>query len=92
MEEEPNKNYFSLLWVIPKYMNAFWEIIRGFILPYWKGKEYKEDHIETLFRMVGMIIPGLAAHGPKDYVDITRIGTDLVSTMSNDEQVVQKNH
>ncbi|KAI3513105.1 hypothetical protein L1887_20431 [Cichorium endivia] len=81
LEEEPNKNYFSLVWVIPKYLNAFWEIIRSFILPYWKGKEYKEEHIQILFRLVGLIIPGIAAHGPKDYIDVTRIGTDLVPAM-----------
>ncbi|XP_076938622.1 triacylglycerol lipase OBL1-like [Bidens hawaiensis] len=85
MDEEPNKNYFSMVWVIPKYINTFWEIIRGFILPYWKGKEYKESHVERLFRMVGMIIPGLAAHGPKDYVDVTRLGTELVPTITNNE-------
>ncbi|KAJ0795389.1 putative triacylglycerol lipase [Helianthus annuus] len=82
MEEEPNKNYFSMVWAIPKYINAFWEIIRSFILPYWKGKEYKETHVERLFRMVGMIIPGLAAHSPKDYVDVTRLGTELVPTIN----------
>lgn len=89
-EEVPNKNYFSLVWAMPKYVNAFWELSRGFILPYWKGKEYREEHIEKLFRMVGMIIPGLSAHGPKDYIDVTRLGTDLVPTMNNDEEVVQK--
>ncbi|KVH98355.1 uncharacterized protein LOC112510912 [Cynara cardunculus var. scolymus] len=81
MKEEPNKNYFSLLWVIPKYLNAIWEVIRSFILPYWKGKEYKEETIEKLLRMFGLIIPGLAAHGPKDYIDVTRLGTDLVPTI-----------
>ncbi|KAF5808998.1 putative triacylglycerol lipase [Helianthus annuus] len=82
MEEEPNKNYFSIVWTIPKYINAFWEVTRSFILPYWKGKEYKESHVERLFRIVGMIIPGLAAHGPKDYVDVTRLGTQLVPTIN----------
>ncbi|GJW24715.1 hypothetical protein Tco_0038526 [Tanacetum coccineum] len=95
LEEEPNKNYFSLASVIPKYINACWEIIRSFILPYWKGKEYREEHIEKLYRLViGLVIPGLAAHGCKDYVDVTRLGTDLVQTMVNmtkDEQVVKKN-
>ncbi|KAI3802391.1 hypothetical protein L1987_30523 [Smallanthus sonchifolius] len=85
MNEEPNKNYFSIVWVIPKYINAFWEIIRGFILPYWKGKEYKESHTELLFRMVGLIIPGIAAHGPKDYVDVTRLGTELLPSITNNE-------
>ncbi|PWA54491.1 alpha/beta-Hydrolases superfamily protein [Artemisia annua] len=83
LEEEPNKNYFSLVWVIPKYINALWEIIRGFILPYWKGKEYREVPTEKLFRLVGLVIPGLAAHGCKDYIDVTRLGTDLVPTIVN---------
>ncbi|PWA91722.1 alpha/beta-Hydrolases superfamily protein [Artemisia annua] len=95
LKEEPNKNYFSLVWVIPKYINACWEIIRSFILPYWKGKEYREEHIEKLYRLVvGLVIPGLAAHGCKDYVDVSILGTDLVPTivnMTKDEQVLKKN-
>ncbi|KAL8232173.1 hypothetical protein R6Q57_001951 [Mikania cordata] len=85
IEEEPNKNYFSVVWFLPKYLTAFWEVIRSFILPYWKGKEYKESHTEKIFRLFGLIIPGIAAHSPKDYVDITRLGTEVIPTIINNE-------
>lgn len=85
MKEEPNKNYFSIVWVIPKYLTAFLELIRSFILPYWKGREYRESHTERMFRIVGLIIPGLSAHSPKDYVDVTRLGPDLIPTISKNE-------
>ncbi|KAL2242086.1 UNVERIFIED_CONTAM: putative feruloyl esterase A [Sesamum indicum] len=42
LEEEPNKNYFSVLYVVPKILNAVYELIRSFILPWRKGEEYKE--------------------------------------------------
>ncbi|KAK1436589.1 hypothetical protein QVD17_02371 [Tagetes erecta] len=85
LKEEPNKNYFSIVWVIPKYLTAFWEVIRSFILPYWKGKEYRESHTERIFRLVGLIIPGISAHSPKDYVDVTRLGPDLIPAISKFE-------
>ncbi|XP_059285812.1 triacylglycerol lipase OBL1-like [Lycium ferocissimum] len=31
LEEEPNKNYFSLLWVLPKVLNVAFELIRSSI-------------------------------------------------------------
>ncbi|ESQ44777.1 hypothetical protein EUTSA_v10003368mg [Eutrema salsugineum] len=73
-EEEPNKNYFNLLWAIPKIINAFWELMRSFIMPYWKGEEYKEGWFLRCFRVVALLIPGLPAHFPNNYVNITLLG------------------
>lgn len=75
MWEEPDKNYFSLLWLIPKILNAVLELIRGFILPYICGPVYKESCAMTLVRVFGMFIPGLAAHCPQDYNNATRLGS-----------------
>ncbi|OIW10383.1 hypothetical protein TanjilG_05531 [Lupinus angustifolius] len=75
LEEEPNKNYFSLFWVIPKILNAIWEIIRGFLIPLVIGKDYKETWFMVMFRVFGLIIPGLPAHLPTDYINVTRLGS-----------------
>ncbi|GAB4852179.1 hypothetical protein Ancab_016370 [Ancistrocladus abbreviatus] len=75
LQDEPNKNYFSLQWVIPKYMNAIWELIRSFILPWIKGEEYEEGWCMRLFRITGLIIPGLPDHSLQDYDNCTRLGT-----------------
>lgn len=77
VEEEPNKNYFSLLWFFPMVLIAAYEVIRGFILPWRKGREYREDWFQTMFRMVGLVIPGLSAHTTIDYVNLTRLGSVL---------------
>ncbi|KAI8549929.1 hypothetical protein RHMOL_Rhmol06G0063400 [Rhododendron molle] len=73
--EEPDKNYFSLLWAIPKILNAVWELIRGFTLPYIYGPVYQESCVMKLVRVFGMFIPGLAAHCPQDYDNATRLGS-----------------
>ncbi|KAG4962468.1 hypothetical protein JHK82_039157 [Glycine max] len=75
LEEEPNKNYFSLFWVIPKILNAVWELIRGFLIPFIEGRDYIQNWFMTIFRLVGLIIPGLPAHLPTDYVNVTRLGS-----------------
>nr|XP_027093110.1 uncharacterized protein LOC113713555 [Coffea arabica] len=75
LEEEPNKNYFSLLSLIPKILNAVYELIRSFIIPFTRGMEYREGLFQTMSRMAGLVVPGLSAHGPQDYVNVTRLGT-----------------
>uniref|UniRef100_A0A5B6YG33 Fungal lipase-type domain-containing protein n=1 Tax=Davidia involucrata TaxID=16924 RepID=A0A5B6YG33_DAVIN len=74
MWEEPNKNYFSLVWAIPMTLNAVWELIRGFFLPILKGSDYKEGRVQTLSRLSGLLLPGIAAHCPGDYVNSSRLG------------------
>ncbi|CAL9238514.1 unnamed protein product [Arabidopsis halleri] len=73
-EEEPNKNYFNIFWVIPKILNAVWELIRSFIISCWQGKEYREGWLLTCFRLVALLIPGLPAHFPNEYVNVALLG------------------
>lgn len=74
VKDQPNKNYFSLQWVIPKYLTALWEVIRSFITPLVWGFDYYESLIMIAARMVGLFVPGFAAHFPVNYVNSTRLG------------------
>ena len=74
VREQPNKNYFSVLWVIPKYFSAWCELIMSFIIPLVKGFDYWESFLMTAARVVGLFIPGFTAHFPVNYVNSTRLG------------------
>ncbi|XP_058221079.1 triacylglycerol lipase OBL1-like [Rhododendron vialii] len=91
VREEPDENYFSLLWAIPKNQNAVWELVRSLILPYMCGLDYKETWFMTLVRLFGTLIPGLAAHCPQDYDIAIRIGF-FPSESILVQQVVNGNH
>ncbi|BFG18383.1 hypothetical protein CerSpe_046570 [Prunus speciosa] len=86
LEEEPNKNYFNPLWFIPKRLNAVWELIRSFILPLRRGSEYKEAWFMRALRVVGLILPGLVAHAPQDYVNLTRLGS--LPSLANPNNII----
>ncbi|KAG6408360.1 hypothetical protein SASPL_131365 [Salvia splendens] len=73
LEDEADDNYFSLLYVVPKVLNAVYELIRGFILPWIKGEEYREGWFMRLFRLTALITPGLTNHFPLDYDNATRL-------------------
>ncbi|KAI3409602.1 Lipase_3 domain-containing protein [Psidium guajava] len=76
MQEEPNKNYFGPRYLIPAYLNAVWELIRGLTMGYTHGPEYKEEWFSILVRVVGLVLPGLSAHSPTDYVNSVRLGKE----------------
>ncbi|KAL3839147.1 hypothetical protein ACJIZ3_023738 [Penstemon smallii] len=74
VDEEPNRNYFGLRYLIPEYLNAGWELLRSLAMGYMYGPEYRECWESFLLRMLGLAIPGLAAHSPVEYVNSIRLG------------------
>lgn len=83
--EEPNKNYFSPLGTIPMMINAFGELIRSFTIKYTKGPDYREGGLMRVARVIGLVLPGMPAHSPHDYVNATRLGSSEVFQKLKDQ-------
>ncbi|KAL8263846.1 hypothetical protein R6Q59_021976 [Mikania micrantha] len=75
VDEEPNKNYLGLWYLIPEYVNAVWELVRGMTMGMRYGTEYKESWEGIMMRIIGLVIPGLSAHAPPNYINSIRLGT-----------------
>lgn len=56
-------------------LTAFRELFRSFTIKYTRGPEYRESSLLKIFRVIGLIIPGIPAHCPQDYVNATRLGS-----------------
>lgn len=74
VDEEPNKNFFGIRYLIPEYLNALWELIRSLLMGYTHGPEYREGWFCTLVRVMGLALPGISAHCLTNYIDSVRLG------------------
>ncbi|XP_020269677.1 uncharacterized protein LOC109844917 isoform X2 [Asparagus officinalis] len=74
VEEEPNRNYFGLRYLIPEHLNAVWELIRCLMISHVYGPEYEEGWFSIFIRVFGLFMPGVSAHSPRDYVNCVRLG------------------
>lgn len=78
LPEEPNRN-FSFVYFIPIRINAVWELAQSLLLHYIKGREFKETKWSRLFRIVGLVIPGISSHSPVNYVNAVRLGSSTLN-------------
>ncbi|KAJ1698281.1 hypothetical protein LUZ63_006793 [Rhynchospora breviuscula] len=74
MKEEPDRNFFGVKYIIPLYLTAVWEIIKGLAMGYIFGSEYKETWVATFFTILGLMMPGISAHCTTNYVNCARLG------------------
>lgn len=90
VEEEPDKNYFSIIWMIPKFVNACWELIRSFVIKYWRGADYEEGLLLRMFRVMGVFFAGVPAHCLQDYVNATRLGSpDVFQSINHGDKLLK---
>ncbi|XP_050944353.1 triacylglycerol lipase OBL1-like [Cucumis melo] len=75
LEEEPFKNYFSILGEVEMRIQACLEIVRSFTIGWRRGKEYEERVLLRIVRLFGLLLPGVPAHCPQDYINSTRLGS-----------------
>ncbi|XP_007024797.2 PREDICTED: uncharacterized protein LOC18596329 [Theobroma cacao] len=83
MDEEPNKNDFGITHLITEHLNAVWELIRSLTMGFTHGPEYKEGWFSIFLRILGLAMPGIAAHCPTDYVNSVRLGKLRTIQMSS---------
>ncbi|KAI3455692.1 hypothetical protein Pfo_012355 [Paulownia fortunei] len=74
VDEEPNRNYFGLRYLIPEHLNVVWELFRSLTIGNMYGPGYKECWESFLLRIVGLALPGVSAHSPVEYVNSVRLG------------------
>ncbi|XP_010917336.1 triacylglycerol lipase OBL1 [Elaeis guineensis] len=74
MDEEPNRNYFGLRYLLPEHLNAVWELIRSLIMGSIYGPYYKETWCSIWLRLLGLMMPGVSAHSPTNYINSIILG------------------
>lgn len=80
VHEEPHRNYFCWRSFFTRRADVIWEIVRSAMLPMRIGPDYKECLLLRTFRLIGLLVPGLPAHGLQEYVNAVLLGdADLFS-------------
>ncbi|CAN6886835.1 unnamed protein product [Brassica oleracea] len=81
-EDEPDPNPYGMRYAVLAHVNAVWELVRGLMMGFIYGPGYREGWFRILFRLIGLMIPGLSDHCPTDYVNSVRLGPDYDLQMS----------
>ncbi|KAJ8637065.1 hypothetical protein MRB53_011332 [Persea americana] len=74
MKEEPDKNYFDPQYLPSKYFNACKDLITSLFLSKKQGQDFKESGACIMYRITGLLIPGVGSHNPRDYLNAIRLG------------------
>lgn len=59
-------------------LTAVWELYQSLMIMTSKyGTEYQETSASIMFRVLGLLLPGVAAHSPCNYVNSVRLGPNF---------------
>ncbi|XP_008806588.1 triacylglycerol lipase OBL1-like [Phoenix dactylifera] len=73
IDDSPNPNYIDLKYAIPVYLNGLGDLVKALLLGETQGREFKEEFFSILYRASWLILPGVASHSPRDYVNGGRL-------------------
>nr|DAD46136.1 TPA_asm: hypothetical protein HUJ06_004366 [Nelumbo nucifera] len=73
LKEEPNENYCSPWFFIPMHFNAWLDLVRAIFVGIKEGKSFEESPLSLCLRALGLLIPGLSSHSPRDYINGARL-------------------
>ncbi|RWR76986.1 Phospholipase A1-IIbeta [Cinnamomum micranthum f. kanehirae] len=74
MKEEPDKNFFYIEYLASKYFNACKDLITSLLLSKTQGEDFKESGACIMYRIKGLLCPGVGCHNPRDYLNAIRLG------------------
>ncbi|KAG6552633.1 hypothetical protein Mapa_005833 [Marchantia paleacea] len=76
MVEAPNANYFTLSFktVVMQRLVALYELFVSLFSGWIYGADFRENYASTGVRLLGLILPGIAAHIMNNYVNAIRLG------------------
>ncbi|XP_050203339.1 triacylglycerol lipase OBL1-like [Mercurialis annua] len=88
-KEERTRNFFGLGNAINMHITAWWELMRSFITGLYlvHGAEYKETWVSIAGRVAGLILPGISAHSPVNYINSVRLGRQLKHPLMSLQQI-----
>lgn len=72
------------------YLNAWGDLIKAFFLGKTQGKDFKEGIISLLYRAMGLIVPGVASHSPRDYVNAGRLAKMTAKEVFYDKSFINE--
>lgn len=73
VNEVPNPNYFDPLTTPQMYLVAWLDLFKALFIGFVEGPDFKEGIVSILYRLFGIVVPGIAFHSPRDYVNAGRL-------------------
>jgi hypothetical protein len=93
LTEEPDRNYFSISTrtFFKIHVNAMLELLNSVFMGYMYGADYRESWASFMFRVFALVLPGIGAHSPVNYMNALRLGEPMPLVAKLYEETIKKN-
>ncbi|MCO5550129.1 hypothetical protein L7F22_003610 [Adiantum nelumboides] len=84
--EQPNRNFVDVVFSMVMRVLAVWELVTGVLLNrVLYGDDFKDSGLMAFARFVALLIPGIVAHAPTNYVNAVRLGPSRLKIVPFDD-------